>query len=126
MAKVASEKNMANLLPKIKKTHLEANMLTHGRQDKIMTLLKSDMLSPKLKETTSRKYFRNPSTDLNTDLGPITASQKGLGLAFFTAVPTPKRSERNSRDMTSFNNKKNSTAVPSLPNLTKETDFLSR
>ena len=60
-AKETSDKNLQNLLPKLKKTHLDSNIMLTGRQEKIMAILKADKISPQLNNATSRKFFRNPS-----------------------------------------------------------------
>ena len=44
LAKNASNKNLSSLLPKLKKTHIESNLMLSGRQDKIMAILKNDKL----------------------------------------------------------------------------------
>lgn len=57
-AKSQSNKNMDNLLPKLRKTHIQANIMLTGRQEKIMAILKGDKLNPQLNNGTSRKFFR--------------------------------------------------------------------
>ena len=61
LAKHTSSKNLATLLPKIKKTHIDSNIALTGRQEKILAILKNDKLSPELNNSTSRKFFRQPS-----------------------------------------------------------------
>ena len=45
-AKETSDKNLQNLLHKLKKTHLDSNIMLTGRQEKIMAILKADKISP--------------------------------------------------------------------------------
>lgn len=55
MASRASDKKLAVLLPKLKKTHLTSNLELSGRQDKILALFKQDQISPEINN--SRKFF---------------------------------------------------------------------
>lgn len=57
-AKLNTQRNMASLLPKLKKTHIDSNLRLSGRQDKIIGMLKQDKLSPELNNASSRKFFR--------------------------------------------------------------------
>lgn len=45
-AKSQSNKNMSTLLPKLRKTHIDSNIMLTGRQEKILALLRGDKLSP--------------------------------------------------------------------------------
>jgi membrane-associated HD superfamily phosphohydrolase len=67
-AKNNTQKNMASLLPKLKKTHIDANLRLADSQQKIIGLMKGDKLSPMLNNASSRKFFREPS-DLQSSIG---------------------------------------------------------
>jgi len=45
--------NLQNLLPKIKKSHMDSTLQLTGRQDKIMALLREDKISPELNKTST-------------------------------------------------------------------------
>mmetsp|Transcript_19146 Transcript_19146/g.29335 ORF Transcript_19146/g.29335 Transcript_19146/m.29335 type:complete len:154 (+) Transcript_19146:1395-1856(+) len=73
MAKVASNKNMSVLLPKLKRTHLESNLMLSGRQDKILAILKGDKFSPEL-NSPQRRFFQSESKlGMGTDLAPVSS-----------------------------------------------------
>jgi len=60
LAKDSSKLNLAGLLPKLKKSHLDQNMLAIDRQDKIIEILKGDRFVPELNSPSgSRKFYRS-------------------------------------------------------------------
>ncbi len=57
---MASNKNMSVRLPKLKRTHLESNLMLSGRQDKILAILKGDKFNPEL-NSPQRRFFQSES-----------------------------------------------------------------
>lgn len=74
LATSASNKKLSTLLPKLKKTHITANLALSGRQDKILAILRGDKLSPELNSPGSRKFFNPMGSDTkssNADLAAV-------------------------------------------------------
>lgn len=121
-----SNKNMSDLLPKLRKTHIQANIMLTGRQEKIMAILKGDKLNPQLNNGTSRKFFRQGSnmSSAGADLMAVNSQKFMAGSnAFITGLGTPERTRRNEGSMLQTSFKKRQGSVnPTLPTL----DFTSQ
>ena len=90
---------MASLLPKLRKTHIDSNIMLTGRQEKILAILKGDQVSPTLNDgKTSRKFFRKGSdmSSMGADLQAVASTRfPGAGSkAFMTTVETPGKTNR--------------------------------
>lgn len=111
---------MSTLLPKLRKTHIESNIMLTGRQEKILAILRGDKLSPQLNDVSSRKFFRKGSdmSSAGADLAAVHSSRFAAGNAFMTGLQTPERSRRIGESTMETNFKRRQGSInPSAPSL---------